>query len=112
MSPKRKSFAAPQGPSAKQQQLEKLPLLKKPLEQVGSALGERRCLDEQARVAQQAHVDGAVHPHPGTRLRGLVGCAGRGAHVRELVQRRAAAACMRAEAAGRVLTTASMRIAE
>ena len=38
MSPKRKSVAAPKGPPAKQQQLEKLPLLKKPLEQIGSKI--------------------------------------------------------------------------
>ena len=53
MSPKRKSVAAPKGPSAKQQQLEKLPLLKKPLELVGSnikvpgAFWEGRMTDEE-----------------------------------------------------------------
>ena len=37
-SSKRKAVAPPKGPTAKQQQLEQLPLLKKPLEVVGTPI--------------------------------------------------------------------------
>ena len=55
-SSKRKSVSLPKGPSAKQQQLEQLPLLKKPLELIGTnlkvpgAFWEGRMTDEEKKT--------------------------------------------------------------